>query len=68
MTCDKDNPASARVIRKCGGRLDSEGYSPPAGRVTQRYWIEAGTNSETGDQPCWFTDPAWIPAPGREES
>ena len=40
ITCDKTNTASARVIQKNGGVLDSEGYSPRAKRVTQRYWIE----------------------------
>ena len=32
--------ASARVIQKNGGVLDSESYSERAGRVTQRYWID----------------------------
>ena len=40
ITCDKDNLASARVIQKNGGVLDSESYSEQAKRVTQRYWIE----------------------------
>ena len=40
ITCDRHTLASARVIRKNGGVLDSEGYSPRAGRVTQRYWID----------------------------
>ncbi len=40
ITCDKDNPASQRVIQKNGGVLDSESYSEQAGRITQRYWIE----------------------------
>jgi predicted acetyltransferase len=40
ITCDRNNIASARVIQKNGGVLDSEGYSPRAGRVTQRYWID----------------------------
>ncbi len=40
ITCDKDNLISARVIRNNGGVLDSESYSPRAGRVTQRYWID----------------------------
>lgn len=39
VTCDKGNIASARVIQKNGGVLDSESYSAQAGRVTQRYWI-----------------------------
>lgn len=40
ITCNKSNVASARVIRKNGGVLDSEGHSPRAGRITQRYWID----------------------------
>jgi len=40
ITCDKDNVASARVIRGNGGVLDSESFSKAAGRVTQRYWID----------------------------
>lgn len=40
VTCHRDNVASARVIRKNGGVLDSESYSAQAGRVTQRYWID----------------------------
>jgi predicted acetyltransferase len=40
ITCDKANVASARVIRRNGGVLDSEGYSPQSGRITQRYWID----------------------------
>ncbi|HUT60165.1 MAG TPA: GNAT family N-acetyltransferase [Phycisphaerae bacterium] len=39
ITCAAENAASARVIAKCGGVLDSESYSPQAERVTQRYWI-----------------------------
>jgi len=40
VTCDKDNLASARVIRKNGGRLHSEGPSPRTSKTVQRYWIE----------------------------
>ena len=40
ITCDRNNVASTRVIRKNGGLLDSESYSTHAGRITQRYWIE----------------------------
>ena len=43
VTCDKDNPASARVIRKCGGALEGEGPNPQDGTVQQRYWIDLGT-------------------------
>ena len=40
ITCDARNVASIGVIEKCGGRLDSESFSPRAGRVTRRYWID----------------------------
>ena len=40
ITCDADNIASARVIQKNGGALDSESHSEQTGRVTQRYWID----------------------------
>ena len=40
VTCDKDNIASARVIQKNGGVLDSEGIDPDDGKITQRYWID----------------------------
>jgi len=40
LTCGKENVASARVIRKNGGVLDSESHSPRAGLVMQRFWIE----------------------------
>jgi len=40
VTCDKGNVASARVIQKNGGRLDSESPSPTDGVVKQRYWID----------------------------
>lgn len=38
VTCDDDNVASARVIEKCGGRLDSV-VPGPYGRPKRRYWI-----------------------------
>jgi len=40
LTCNKDNPASARVIQKNGGRLESESFSKRAGRIMQRYWVQ----------------------------
>ena len=40
ITCDRENPASARVIVKCGGVLENEVPSSFEGRaITQRYWI-----------------------------
>ena len=40
LTCDKDNLASAAVIAKNGGVLDSE--DDVGGRIIQRYWIDVG--------------------------
>ncbi len=40
VTCAATNVASAGVIEKCGGILESETYSPNARRVTRRYWID----------------------------
>lgn len=42
LTCDADNVASARVMEKNGGVLDSESYSPRSRGVQRRYWIELG--------------------------
>ena len=39
ITCDRENLASARVIEKNGGVLDSESHSKQASRITRRYWI-----------------------------
>ena len=40
LTCDTDNVASARIIEKNGGRLDSDGISGKSGKPISRYWIE----------------------------
>lgn len=43
VTCDRDNPASAKSILRCGGVLENEVPDEPGlGRcgVIQRYWIE----------------------------
>ena len=40
ITCDKDNLASARVIQKNGGKLDSESISKQTGKLKQRYWVK----------------------------
>lgn len=45
VTCDKDNIASARVIQKNGGVLESEGVDPGDGKMTQRYWLETSNRS-----------------------
>lgn len=39
LTCDKSNPASAGVIKKCGGILDTEFYSVTFKEIIQRYFI-----------------------------
>lgn len=39
VTCAPENTASARVIRKNGGRLASETVAK-VGRMTSRYWID----------------------------
>ena len=39
LTCDRSNPASARVIRHCGGRLEAEFYSETFRQTIQRYRI-----------------------------
>lgn len=40
LTCDSTNVASARVIEKNGGVLDTESYSPGRRSVSKRYWID----------------------------
>lgn len=39
VSCDKENPASAGVIKNCGGVLDKEFYSEIFKEVIQRYVI-----------------------------
>ncbi len=39
ITCDKDNLASAGIIKNCGGVLEEEFYSMTFNSVMQRYWI-----------------------------
>lgn len=38
LTCDKENPASRKVIEKCGGVFENEIESDK--RITQRFWIK----------------------------
>ena len=45
VTCGSLNVASAGVIRRNGGVLDSEEYLPDRGETVQRYWIEIRSNS-----------------------
>ncbi|UCF09653.1 MAG: GNAT family N-acetyltransferase [Candidatus Bipolaricaulota bacterium] len=42
VTCAPDNPASQRVIEKCGGVFQDESYFVPANRRVRRFWIELG--------------------------
>lgn len=38
ITCDKENPGSARTIQSCGGVLENE-WREKNGNIIQRYWI-----------------------------
>ncbi|MDX1563055.1 MAG: GNAT family N-acetyltransferase [Gammaproteobacteria bacterium] len=40
VTCDKNNPASAKTILHNGGEFDGESWMPKHGRVVARYWID----------------------------
>ena len=40
VTCDTDNPASARVIHKNGGCFEDERVSEKSGKPVSRYWID----------------------------
>ncbi len=42
LTCEAENPASARVIEKNGGKLLDEVISSATGLPIRRYWIELG--------------------------
>ena len=37
VSCDKNNPASAKTILRCGGVLEDERLEN--GELVQRYWI-----------------------------
>lgn len=39
VTCDKTNPASAKVIQFNGGKLENELVDETDGETVQRYWI-----------------------------
>jgi predicted acetyltransferase len=41
VTCDDDNPASARVIERCGGQLEGIDPPRPGAKPVRRYWIAA---------------------------
>ena len=40
VVCERDNPASARVIEKNGGRMAGEVTAEETGKLMRRYWIE----------------------------
>ncbi|MBL7141442.1 MAG: GNAT family N-acetyltransferase [Planctomycetes bacterium] len=40
ITCDADNPASARIIEKCGGVYENEVRSRATGKMKRRYWVD----------------------------
>jgi len=40
VVCERDNPASARVIEKNGGCMESEVTAEETGKLMRRYWIE----------------------------
>lgn len=40
ITCDSDNEASARIIRKNGGVFAGEDESPRSRKLVSRYWVE----------------------------
>ena len=48
VACYRDNLASARVIRRCGGVLEGEAVEPKSGKVLQRYWIELNQKESEG--------------------
>jgi predicted acetyltransferase len=39
VTCDKLNPASAKVIQKNGGELEDEPFVPELRKTVSRYWV-----------------------------
>lgn len=39
VTCDEDNVASAKVITRCGGKLENVVDDPEGGPRKRRYWI-----------------------------
>jgi predicted acetyltransferase len=40
VVCDDDNTASATVIERCGGVLESTLHSSRGGQLVRRYWID----------------------------
>ena len=59
VSCDKSNPASAGVIKNCGGILKYETYSAHYGEILQMYvinrqdlsgWLYRTDSQESGEQ------------------
>jgi predicted acetyltransferase len=48
VTCDTDNIASAKIIRKNGGQFDGEATSPVSGKAVSRYWIDLAPPAAAG--------------------
>ena len=48
ITCDEDNLASAAVIERCGGLLDSTVPGEAGARAKRRYWVDLVAPSATG--------------------
>ena len=40
LVCDEDNPASERVILKCGGVYEDSRYDAAEGCRVKRYWVD----------------------------
>jgi len=40
ITCDTDNIASSKIIKKNGGRLENQLFYEPVGKLISQYWIE----------------------------
>jgi predicted acetyltransferase len=40
ITCDADNPASARIIEKNGGVFEDQRLSHQTGKMKRRYWVD----------------------------
>ena len=49
VCCLKDNEASRRTIKRCGGVYESTVYQSERDRYLERYWIKAG---EQADDTC----------------
>ncbi|MDP2743787.1 MAG: GNAT family N-acetyltransferase [Dehalococcoidia bacterium] len=50
LTCGKENVASARVILKNGGVLDSEEFIEERNEIVQRFWVDLAKPANGGCQ------------------